>query len=67
MNWISVKDRLPEDDKKVLCYEIGNSISIMTFDLERKQFMPLKGSGRWISKVYVTHWMSLPEPPLEDK
>ena len=52
--WISVEDRLPEDDVQVLaCTKHGKAFSA---HCER---------GRWrvSGSVKVTHWMPLPEPP----
>lgn len=61
LNWISVKDRLPEqmDLKNLLCDIDGN-----VFQGYYSQF------GEWHSvrhmgktKYEITHWMPLPEPP----
>ena len=60
--WISVKDRLPKQREKVLCYfkfepESPNVIAENTY----------YGSGWWLSETSrVTHWMPLPEPPEEE-
>lgn len=59
--WISVKDRLPENDGLyIVCKTIrGHQIS---FEAHWK-------GNKWLSVVnnnlldYVTHWMPLPEPP----
>ena len=65
MDWISVKDRLPEDTCWVLCFGDG-AMTCYAFD---------KGTGRFcdwaISKAPglfpddVTHWQPLPDPPKE--
>ena len=58
-NWISVKDRLPEKNTRVLCYfkfepESPDVISENTYH----------SGGLWLSEgSKVTHWMPLPEPP----
>ena len=56
--WISVKDRLPEDERHVLVWvKDGYSLIDWTFN------------GKWQVNPYmrndITHWMPLPEPPLE--
>lgn len=60
--WISVKDRLPEDDDDVLI--LSN---------ERIIFVGCYKNGQWISyslyAIYanvVTHWMPIPEIPKEE-
>ena len=70
MEWISVEDRLPEDDKlKVVRYGYKNGRNL-GIDLSR-YYLP----ANQIDKKYwcfdflntqntkVTHWMPLPEPP----
>lgn len=64
MNWISVKDRLPE-----------NYISVLGYIPELFPFSQLKEcfigpDGEWhyagdysADTAYITHWMPLPEPP----
>lgn len=72
MEWISVKDRLPNDGVSVL----------VTVDLKHRKFVgvffhhkhPLHDEKKWISESQpdydygyenVTHWMPLPEPPKQ--
>ena len=58
--WISVKDRLPEEGIDVLVYDDDtNMFLIAWYD---------KTLDKWLStdigRLFgVTHWMSLPEPP----
>lgn len=54
--WISVKDRLPEPNERVLAYfpKMRDSEAVM---------LPSKG---WAVNKYVSHWMPLPEPPKEE-
>lgn len=56
--WISVKERLPEDDVDVLTRRAtGMSVeSHCGFGWLYDEY-----NGRWV----VTHWMPLPEPPKE--
>ena len=65
--WISVKDRLPERDRKVLVIDGHNSIRILAF--WRKN----GNEWEWITETYgiskkndVKMWMPLPEPPKEE-
>ena len=55
MRWISVKDRLPEDDQTVLVF-LNDNCDLMFYE-----------DGLWRGKEYIdwkpTHWMPLPEPP----
>ena len=54
MEWISVKDRLPEDGIKVLvAYNTGYVTT------GRQWFGKWNGEG-------ITHWMPLPPAPKED-
>lgn len=64
--WISVKDRLPEPSKKVLCFlDLGHGSLV-----ETGYFM--LDDGWYYTGVEaphhgcVTYWMPLPEPPKED-
>ena len=58
MQWVSVKDRLPNDCQLILLYA-GGEISIGWMD-EKKCFNPKINDG---CIAYVTHWMPLPPPP----
>ena len=60
--WISVKDRLPEDDRDVLAYSsIGE---------ESRIYPACYSNGVWYDCVFnapandtTTHWMPMPHPP----
>lgn len=54
--WISVKDRLPEENERVLAYFPDMTGS----DCE------IQISKGWALNKYVSHWMPLPEAPKED-
>ena len=64
MNWISVEERLPEMDEKVLVLRSNN---LPRIDIE--WYMK---RDHWRSGFYddgemdtnVTHWMPLPDPPI---
>ena len=58
--WISVKDRLPEDDDDVLIRIYGKIIGV-----------GYRINGKWkslsmVKTPVVTHWMPLPEMPEEE-
>lgn len=57
--WVSVKDRLPEDGQSVLTCKNG-VYDIQTYE-ERRNGWLCKG---WFwSMATVTHWMPIPQPP----
>ncbi len=57
MEWISVKERLPETSQKVLVTD-GEDLDIMRY------FGEYKGSPDWDhGTLDVTHWMPIPAPP----
>ena len=59
MDWISVKDRLPEEKQRVIvrCSKVGTTVGWILW-------------GKWMTDLGrgcsdVTHWMPLPKPPKE--
>lgn len=60
--WISVKERLPDEDVQVLVY-LHSDRSYTTMDTDRLL------NGKWVRLRWgafdVTHWMPLPEAPKE--
>jgi len=74
IDWISVKDRLPNEDIFVLCYtakfgkinsEIDN-YKILFYDKETKtwQNYEIDDFENNPDYVYVTHWTPLPNKPI---
>lgn len=64
MDWISVKDRLPEDDNEVLVYYGGSRVK-WKYGIEFVNYINGECYG-WCGQdqlVSVTHWMPLPAPP----
>ncbi len=63
MEWISVKDRMPEKDKPVLTFD-GTYFEVLEYwydeDLKKIWMNPPNGPTD-----SVTHWMELPKPPEE--
>ena len=63
--WISVKDRLPNNGQRVLiyCKEI-DEVQVGIFVDQNKTFILFE---MWnISIEHVTHWCEIPEPPKEN-
>ena len=65
--WISVKDRLPEGDKVVLCYKADRGIRFgklldATYANGVQAFMDRDRCFAF----GVTHWMPMPMPPKEE-
>ena len=69
--WISVKDRLPDEEDYRSCHENWDGCVIWTngSDIGLGWYSTI--TGDW-ADIYdcdiddVTHWMPLPEPPKED-
>jgi len=68
MEWISVKDGLPESGFNVLTYN-GNYVHEGYFAYNKNK--PRRNifyiSGSKIESDDITHWMPLPEPPKDAK
>lgn len=65
--WISVKERLPEQNQRVLVCGVRGGVQICRYWENRDyggglQFMFFTNKQKSIT---VTHWMPLPEPPEE--
>lgn len=70
--WISVKERLPEQDGKVLCRygferEGKRSGYMVTGCLDYYATDEIPHFQHASTGLYVTHWMPLPEPPEEER
>ena len=70
--WISVEERLPDDDVNVLVYAIGNNENDVIAMTSYTHNMLCYGIEGWRSpwqyffaEYKITHWMPLPEPPKE--
>ena len=61
--WISVKDRLPEQNIRVLVWMQDNEQEYTQIDTDRWSCTMEQGYHwiRWGNRV--THWMPLPQPP----
>ncbi len=68
MEWISVKEILPEEGQRVLVYGISfqqPEVHVGEFTGYSWIYFPQEAS--WSSLVDVSHWMPLPEAPKENK
>jgi len=77
MSWISVKERLPENDDEVLCYYTMDGITVGFYSKEEfssfieKDFSVCitcdgwNDNFSWARTGECTHWMTLPEPPKD--
>ena len=62
--WISVKDRLPEDYIKVLTCDARDNVHIFYHFHQYESPFGIDASDQ---RYYeVTHWMPLPEPPKDE-
>jgi hypothetical protein len=74
--WISVEDKLPEDDEPVLAYHQDDfHITVGYFEAHNVSFYIESDGSKfytddgweteipWAQKGKVTHWMTLPQPP----
>lgn len=64
--WISVKDELPEEDKRVLWCGPQGGMVVARF------YCGIASSGRVMVRTggknfFATHWIPLPDPPEEMK
>ena len=71
MEWISVKDKHPEDGRYVLVCGSNGTVQNATYFLEERM---IAGKYFWfcshedsesepLDYCAITHWMPLPEPP----
>ncbi len=65
--WISVKDRLPDESGRYLVANFEHDyVAVLHFSMRHgmfnsfDEFSPMAASDRAIP---ITHWMPLPEPP----
>ena len=62
--WISVKDRLPEQSGYVLtCYGDYHTINVFSYSKKHRAFNAHDCLPTAENNVDVTHWMPLPKPP----
>ena len=61
--WISVKDRLPENNQWALCFMKDKSFG--TFRVLQWNYIDWQWNDgdEWFDEKDVTHWMPTPQPP----
>lgn len=65
--WISVDDRLPENDDEVLVYNPRDGINLGGFNPEREKKTyrsAWETYDEWAPNMNPTHWMPLPSMPI---
>ena len=68
MNWISVKDSLPEKDTPILCFYCDQYIEVMEYWYDDEQTdKPTFFRPPAPPVDNVTHWMPLPSPPKDQE
>ena len=66
--WISVKDRLPEDDRDVLVYDSRNKeIIIASYNSDYKEWDNFYNYYDYLPVDVITYWQPLPELPEVEK
>lgn len=72
LEWISVKERLPELEKEVLICDLNDErderpyMDVWSLEDDEDGGIVWAGKdGAWYSLDDATHWMPLPEPPKE--
>lgn len=65
--WISVKERLPENDQWALCFMKDKSFG--TFRVLQWNYIDWQWNdgNEWFDENDVTHWMLLPSPPSTEE
>ena len=64
--WISVEERLPEDQKNILTVNGHREIRVMALWHKHGDSWTWILNERFRHFNDITHWMPLPEPPKED-
>jgi len=65
--WISVKDRLPEDNLEVLFFSQEYDGCFVGYKAVEGSYVDPEGNGLNVSNIqkYYTYWMPLPAAPKE--
>lgn len=64
-DWTRFSDKLPEDGERILFY--AGDISIGKFNVfSPKNWYIVEESNGIIDRDYLTHWMPLTKPPIDE-
>ena len=63
LGWISVGERLPEDDQHVVAWDSQNKIAVVAYRFGESSWCMNAGDEYGFDAHAVTHWMPLPGPP----
>lgn len=63
--WISTKEKMPENDTSVLICVCGHRVTAYYNHL-KKAFILTEDENLYYETAAVPHWMPLPEPPEEE-
>jgi hypothetical protein len=63
MEWISVKDRLPENEENVIAYSTASNIE--NCRVEIAFFNEIWCGAPTYFLEHITHWQPLPSPPKQ--
>jgi hypothetical protein len=62
MNWLSVKDRLPDKDCRTLVTD-GRHVTVADWIQDEGWLLDRDDRNVGVTADRLTHWMPLPEPP----
>lgn len=66
MEWINVEDELPEQGQEVVAWGFHDLRCVEPKSAQQCKFKTesnIDWFGGWSKGDYITHWISLPEPP----
>jgi hypothetical protein len=65
MEWISVKERLPQIGQCVLVWKVwhGHKLAVYDDDAATHRRLIRRDRQWWNDGEQITHWMPLPDPP----
>ena len=66
-NWISITEKLPEVYKEVLFVKTDGEILIAYYYKDEYGYGYVESELRAYRLCDMTHWMPLPEPPVENR
>lgn len=68
MEWISVKERLPETDSSFLVAGRDRYVTVADwYAAEQRWDLSREDKAIGVSSATITHWMPLPEPPEQSE